>query len=195
MRAGEPPFYETRYDYDNPDGLLTRITRQDGSTIVKEFEIARRPDAIADRAWQPAHDPPHPGCIRRGPTELVRTYDYLLGFGCTCGQAFVTRETDRAAESPRPSTTIGATQFGSSTATAVKRSCPTTPLVTSSRSRKRGRRDTFEYSERHGQLSAETLDADGLGQRPPMNTTTLGRLTLLRDPAGHEHRHDGTPGT
>ena len=53
--AGEPPFYETRYNYDNADGLLTRIVRPDGSTVEKQFEIDLRPDAIADRARQPAH--------------------------------------------------------------------------------------------------------------------------------------------
>ena len=45
VREGEPPFYETRYSYDNPDGLLTRVEFPDGSITEKQFEIALRSDA------------------------------------------------------------------------------------------------------------------------------------------------------
>ena len=190
VRAGEPPFYETRYDYNNPDGLLTRITRQDGSTTVKEFEIARRTDAGPIERGNLRTLRHTPGTSGGNQRELVRTYDYLAGFGCTCGQAFVTRETD-----PRGGVT--ATEYddrgnpvrmvdrdGSQMQLSYNRFGDTIALAQA------GRRDTFEYSERHGQLTAETLDADGLGQKTTYEHDTLGRLTLLRDPAGHEHRHD-----
>ena len=57
VRPDEPPFYETRYHYDNPDGLLTRIVHPDGSTVEKQFEIDLRPD---------------PSPIERGDLRTVR---------------------------------------------------------------------------------------------------------------------------
>ena len=94
LRSGEPPFYDTRYHYDNPDGLLTRIVRADGSTVDKQFEIDLRPDASPIERGNLRLLRHTPGAGGGDTPELVRRYEYLPGFGCTCGQAFVTRETD-----------------------------------------------------------------------------------------------------
>ncbi|MGV0812271.1 RHS repeat-associated core domain-containing protein [Mycolicibacterium boenickei] len=190
VHAGDPPFYETRYDYDNPDGLLTRTVRPDGGTTVKEFEIARRADASPIERGNLRSIRYTPGESGADQPELVRTYDYLAGFGCTCGQAFVSRETD-------PRGAVCTTEYddrgnpvlivepdGSRTELSYNTFGDVVARVQG------GIRDTFEYSDRHGQLSAETLDADGLAQRTTYEHDALGRLTLLRDPAGHEHRHD-----
>ena len=94
VRPDEPPFYETRYHYDNPDGLLTRIVRPDGSTVEKQFEIDLRPDPSPIERGNLRTIRHTPGLAGGDTPELVRRYEYLPGFGCTCGQAFVTRETD-----------------------------------------------------------------------------------------------------
>jgi RHS repeat-associated protein len=189
VRAEDPPFYETRYDYDNPDGLLTRIVRPDGSTTVKEFEIARRADASPIERGNLRSIRVTPGDAGGDQPELVRTYDYLAGFGCTCGQAFVTRETDqrgavRSTEyDDRGNPVLIVERDGSRTQLFYNAFGDVTALVEA------GRRDTFEYSDSHGQLSAETLDLDGLAQKTTYQHDELGRLTLLRDPAGHQHMH------
>ncbi|HEY6648655.1 MAG TPA: RHS repeat-associated core domain-containing protein [Mycobacterium sp.] len=188
--AGEPPFYETRYDYDNPDGLLTRIVRPDGSTTVKEFEIARRADAGPIERGNLRSIRDTPGASGADQRELVRTYDYLAGFGCTCGQAFVTHETD-------PRGAVSSTEYDDrgNAVLIVDRDGGRTHLSYNTFGdviaiAQAGRRDSLEYSDRHGQLSAETLDADGLAQKTVYQHDELGRLTVVRDPAGHEHRHD-----
>src|SRR5690606_26285215 len=53
----------------------------------------------------------------------------------------------------------------------------------------RVRRDRFEYAIEHGQLTSETIDADGIALTTSYEYDELGRLVLLRDPAGGEHRY------
>lgn len=187
--AGKPSCYETRYDYDNPDGLLTRIVRADGSTVVKEFEISRRADAGPIERGNLRSIRYLPGDSGGDQTELVRTYDYLTGFGCTCGQAFVTRETD-------PRGAVSSTEYDErgNPVLIVDRDGTRTELTYNDfgdviAQQQAGRRDTFSYSRSHGQLSTETLDADGLALRTTYQHDALGRLMELKDPSGDEHRH------
>ena len=121
----------------------------------------------------------------------MRRYEYLPGFGCTCGQAFVTRETD-------PLDGVRSTEYddcGNSVFVVDRdgseRRCSTTFSVMSSNAPRPGKavRDTFECSDRHGQLVTETLDAGGLAITTAYEYDDFGCLVLLRDPNGHDHRH------
>lgn len=186
-RAGGPPWYETRYEYDNPDGLLTRIVRPDGSSTIKEFEIVRRPDAGPLERGNLRSIRHLPGPAGAQQPERVRGYDYLPGFGCTCAQAFVTRETD-----PRGGVRTTAYDQRGNAVALVDRDGSRTELSYNSFGEltgqtRDGRRDTFEYCERHGQLCVETIDADGLAQRTTYRHDELGRPTVIRDAAGVEH--------
>jgi RHS repeat-associated protein len=191
LRSGEPPFYDTRYHYDNPDGLLTRIVRADGSTVDKQFEIDLRPDASPIERGNLRLLRHTPGAGGGDTPELVRRYEYLPGFGCTCGQAFVTRETD-----PRGSVRSTGYDDRGNPLLVVERDGGRTENsynafgdLAARWLPGESRRDTFEYSDRHGQLVTETLDVGGLAITTAYEYDQLGRLVLLRDPAGHDHRH------
>src|SRR5262245_18194332 len=94
LREGEAPFYESRFSYDNVDGLVTRIAFPDGSAAQKQYEIDQRPAASPIERGNLRSIRMTPGPKGGDQPELVRRFDYLAGYGCTCGQAFVTRETD-----------------------------------------------------------------------------------------------------
>jgi hypothetical protein len=53
LREGEPVFYETRFSYENVDGLVTRIAFPDGSSAQKRYEVDLRP-ATAARVVRPS---------------------------------------------------------------------------------------------------------------------------------------------
>jgi RHS repeat-associated protein len=191
VRPDQPPFYETRYVYDNPDSLLTRIVRPDGSTVDKQFEIELRPDASPIGRGNLRMLRHTPGPAGGDTPELVRRYEYLPGFGCTCGQAFVTRETDprggvRSTEyDDRGNPVLIVDRDGSRTQLSYNASGDVIARTLPGESR----RDTFEYSDRHGQLVTETLDAGGFAITTGYEHDELGRLVVLRDPSGHDHRH------
>ena len=188
----EPPFYETRYHYDNPDGLLTRIVRPDGSTIEKEFEIDLRPDASPiERGNLRAIAKPGPS---RAATAGVGAPLRLSAraSAAPAGRRLSPGRPMRAAACGRPVRRPGKPSPGRRPGRRHGRRLPTTLSVMSSTRtscRAKARRDAFEYSDRHGQLVTETLDVGGLAITTAYEYDELGRLVLLRDPAGHEHRH------
>ena len=133
LRPDEPPFYETRYHYDNPDGLLTRIVRPDGSTVDKQFEIDLRPDHRRSSAATCACS-----ATPRALGAATRRSWCAVTSICPASAAPAGRRSSRgrpirAAACGRPSTTTGGIHSWSSSGTAAEQRCPTTPSVISRR--------------------------------------------------------------
>lgn len=196
VRDGEPEFHETKYTYGNVDGLLTRIVRPDGSVATNSYEGDSDPDADPIARGNLRSITYTPGPAGGAQPELVRGFTYLDGFGCTCGAAFVTRETDARGA-------VGETRYderGNPVAITDRTGATTelrydafgdlTSRVYPPDAAGVRRRDTFTYSTTTGQCTAETLDADGAKLTTTFRHDKLGRLVLLRDPAGNEHAHE-----
>lgn len=181
---------ETRYGYDPADGLPVRVERPDGSVVERDYEGILWPDA-------PPAERGNLRAVRTRPAgggpELVRTFDQLPGFGCGCGHAFATRETDprgatvRTEYDERGNPVLVSRPDGSRTRFTVNAFGD----VTSRTEERDGvcRRDVFAYSDLHGQIVWETLDADGLAETSTFRHDDLGRPFVLRDATGNEHEH------
>lgn len=95
LRPGDPPFFETRWEF-NSDSKLVRKVDPNGNETINVYE----------EDLDPMADPRFRGNLRQvirraGPLggdqiELVESFEYENNFGCTasCGFNFVTRHTD-----------------------------------------------------------------------------------------------------
>jgi RHS repeat-associated protein len=195
LRIGEPLFYETRYFYSSTYHFLVRKELPSGGVILHEYEIDQNPEASPIQRGNLRTIRVQPGSIGADKSELVRTFEYLPGFGCTCGEAYVTRETDA-----RGAITVKEFDQNGN----VVRSVDKGGFVMSFRRNdfgelveriyedgepNRRRSDTLRYSAQHGQLLSETLDATGLKLTTSFSYDDLGRPTIVRDPAGNQHEH------
>ena len=165
--------------------------RQTAAPPSRSSRSHRRPDATPIERGNLRTIRYTPGASGGDQPELVRTYDYLAGFGCTCGQAFVTRETD-------PRGGVRSTEYDDrgNPVLIVDRDGSRTKLSYNAfgdlSSRSPGGRTPRHLRVLRPARAAVRRDSRRRRpgpDRPPTNTDELGRLTLLRDPAGHEHRH------
>lgn len=193
LRATEVPYYETRCAHANPDGLLTRVEHPNGSVVDREYEIDRDPDASPTERGNLRRIRTTPGLAGAEQAELVRTFDYLAGYGCTRGRAFVTRETDARGAAvvtdrdDRGNAVRVTRRDGSQTRYTYNAFGDVTSRILDEDVTGARRRDVFTYSDRHGRLVRQTLDVDGLAATSSFRYDELGRLVVVRDPAVHEH--------
>ena len=174
VRPDEPPFYETRYHYDNPDGLLTRIVHPDGSTVEKQFEIDLRPDPSPIERGNlrtVRHTPgPRQAATRRGwcaATSICPASAAPAGRRSSPGIPF------HSTACGQPSTTTAVTRSLLSTGTAAERRCPTMPSVMSSNAPRPGKRGGTPSGAPTGMANSSPRLSTPVGwrSRPATNTT------------------------
>jgi RHS repeat-associated protein len=195
LRKGEPAFYETRYTYSKTHDVLLRTDLPSGGAIVNEFEFEKNPNASPIERGNLRTIRIKPGKAGADKKEIKRTFEYLPGFGCSCGEAFVTRETDKRGfdtvrEFDKKGNLIREVDRGGF-AMSFRRntSGDIVERIHELGDPARWRTDKLTYSSLNGQLQSESLDANGLNLTTKFAHDDLGRSTLVRDPAGHEHMH------
>ncbi len=200
VRDSDPPYFESSFSYDDATGLVTDIRRADGSRTEQTFEASRRPDAPPEERGRLLSVRRTPGSVGGDQPEIVRRYEYLEGYGCSCGQAFVTRATDGRGNvtatdyDERGNAVRVVERDGSETEFRYDDWGRVTEHLHPPDRAGRRRRDVFEYAAASGapqveKPTAEVLDAEGLAVRTEYEYDELGRVEVVRDPEGNEHRH------
>ncbi|HZN07688.1 MAG TPA: RHS repeat-associated core domain-containing protein [Pyrinomonadaceae bacterium] len=93
LREDDPPFFETRYEW-NSDSLLTRLIDPNGKITERQFEAELNPNV--DRRFRGNLRELRflPGPLGGEQSSLVQTFEYEPGFGCSCADSFVSKATD-----------------------------------------------------------------------------------------------------
>lgn len=144
LRTNDPPFFETRYEW-NEDSLLTRIIYPNGNSISNTYELALNP-LVGRRSRGNLRSVERlPGPTGGDQTGIVEYFDYDSDTSHCCDFNFLTRYTDA-----RSNDTFYAYDERGNCTNIIHR----IPSIT----------EDFAYND-SGQLTAYTAPDNGSGQR------------------------------
>ena len=202
LRAGDPPFFETRYEW-NDHSLLTRIVHPNGNTTEYLYEGDVAGDSsVLSRA--------NLRTIRRGAgslepssdqTVIEEHFEYDPRFGCpNCSASFVTRHTDgrgnatlhdydergnRIRTRERIATVVDEWEFNAF-------GQMTAHILPDNGSGHR-RRDEYRYYDsgpQRGYRRERSVDAGGLALTTTYEYDAVGNLVRRTDGRGHDTTYD-----
>ena len=203
-RAGDPDFFETRYEY-NVDALRTRIIHPNGNITENVYELDLDPNAARRSRGnlREVHRTPGTHTPPGDQTEIVELYEYDTGFGGCCGTNFVTRAVDgrghvtiheydqwgnRFRTTHRIPTIIEGREYDERHPSGRPTGQVTAHILPDNGSGHR-RRDEYTYYDsghQRGYLRDEIIDAPGFALTATYEYDLVGNVIRHIDPRGHD---------
>ncbi len=196
LRASDPTYFETRYEY-NADSQLTRTVFPNGNSTELVHEVDQDPWAVRRSRGNVRRVRHVPGPLGGDQTELVEYFDYDAGASCgACGFNFVTRQIDARGNATRH------TYDSHGNRTRTVHAIPSivedfeynsfgqrTTHVLPDNGNGYRRRDSMTYytsGPQTGYMSQSIIDDGGFSLTTSYEYDAVGNLTRMIDPRGHD---------
>ena len=197
LRDDDPKFFETRYEW-NSDSLLTRVIHPNGSSTERQFQGELNPNGEQRFRGNLQVVRSLPGPLGGEPGSLVQFFEYQAGFGCSCGDTFVSKVTD-----PRGNATIQRYDERGNVVSIQHRIASIveefeydkwgelTRYVHPDNGSGHRRVDEYVYyteadGHQNGYLKQEIIDANNLALTTTYEYDRVGNVTRIIDPNGHD---------